>query len=421
MKMKNNFYRTLGFIAVLCLASCNNDDDGAVRYMLPETRTINLTESQKEMVKSNNDFSFNLLHSAYSQQQTENGKGKSIFLSPVSATYMLGMLADGASGETLKEINDALGFSGATAPQVNELCQTLIEEAPKTDKNVTLEIANAIYTNKGYTLAEQFKADMETYYRADAKTLDFANTNSLNAINNWARQKTHGTIPQVLDRLDSEAIAYLLSSIYFQATWTKQFDKKMTKEETFVCEDGDIILLQMMNNKSLIQLYENEDCRMVCLPYGSGKAWNMFVMLPKGSATVGDLLENMDCDYWNSLLSTRKNMVLDLKLPKFITSNKLDLTETLPQMNIKRIFGEDAELDGICQGLKLHVSRMVQSGSIEVNEEGTKATAVTVGELMDGESGPNGENQFHADRPFVYLICENSTNAVFFAGVYQGD
>lgn len=334
---------------------------------------------------------------------------------------MLGMLADGASGETLKEINDALGFSGATATQVNELCQTLIEEAPKTDKNVTLEIANAIYTNKGYTLAEQFKADMETYYRADAKTLDFANTNSLNAINNWARQKTHGTIPQVLDRLDSEAIAYLLSSIYFQATWTKQFDKKMTKEETFVCEDGDIILLQMMNNKSLIQLYENEDCRMVCLPYGSGKAWNMFVMLPKGSATVGDLLENMDCDYWNSLLSTRKNMVLDLKLPKFITSNKLDLTETLPQMNIKRIFGEDAELDGICQGLKLHVSRMVQSGSIEVNEEGTKATAVTVGELMDGESGPNGENQFHADRPFVYLICESSTNAVFFAGIYQGD
>lgn len=409
-------------LIMLCMASCDNSDDD-VRYMLPETRTINLTESQKEMVKSNNDFSFNLLRSAYSQQQAENGKGKSIFLSPVSATYMLGMLADGASGETLKEINDALGFSGATATQVNELCQTLIEEAPKTDKNVTLEIANAIYTNKGYTLAEQFKADMETYYRADAKTLDFANTNSLNAINNWARQKTHGTIPQVLDRLDSEAIAYLLSSIYFQATWTKQFDKKMTKEETFVCEDGDIILLQMMNNKSLIQLYENEDCRMVCLPYGSGKAWNMFVMLPKGSATVGDLLENMDCDYWNSLLSTRKNMVLDLKLPKFITSNKLDLTETLPKMNIKRIFGEDAELDGICQGLKLHVSRMVQSGSIEVNEEGTKATAVTVGKILweAAHEHLDGKNLFHAKRPFVYMICENSTNAVFFAGVYQGD
>ncbi len=421
MEKKRFFYYASVCLAILCLTACNNDDDGAVRYMLPETRTINLTASQKEMVKSNNEFSFNLLRTAYSQQQEEYGKGKSIFLSPVSATYMLGMVADGASGETLKEINDALGFSGATATQVNELCRTLIEEAPKTDKNVKLEIANAIYTNKGYTLTEQFKADMKAYYKADAKTLDFANGGSLNTINNWASKKTHGTIPQVLDRLNSEAIAYLLSSIYFQATWTEQFDKKMTKEETFVCEEGEIKLLQMMNNKSLIQLFENEDCRMVCLPYGSGKAWNMFVMLPKGNATVGELLESMDCDYWNSLLRTRKNMILDLKLPKFITSSKLDFTKTFPKMEIKRIFGEDAELDGICQGLKLHVSKMIQSGSIEVNEEGTKATAVTVGELMDGESGPNGENQFHAKRPFVYLICENSTNAVFFAGVYHGD
>jgi serpin B len=421
MRKKGFFYYASACLFMLCLTACNNDDDGIVRYMLPETRTINLTESQKEMIKSNNEFSFNLLRSAYSQQQTEDGMGKSIFLSPVSATYMLGMLADGASGETLREINDALGFSGVDAVQVNELCQTLIEEAPKTDKNVKLEIANAIYSNKDYSLAEQFKADMKTYYKADAKTLDFANTNSLNTINNWARQKTHGKIPQVLNEMDPNAVAYLLSSIYFQATWTEQFDKEMTKEETFVCEDGDIKLLQMMNNKSLIPLYENEDCRMVCLPYGSGKAWNMFVLLPKGSATVGELLEGMDSSYWNCLLRTRKNMVLDLKLPKFITSNILDLTKIFPNMDIKRIFGEDAELDGICQGLKLHVSKMVQSGSIEVNEEGTKATAVTVAELMDSAAGPNGENQFYADRPFVYMICENSTNAIFFAGVYQGD
>ena len=55
-------------LIMLCIVSCNNNDDD-VRYMLPETRAINLTESQKEMVKSNNDFSFNLLRTAYSQQQ----------------------------------------------------------------------------------------------------------------------------------------------------------------------------------------------------------------------------------------------------------------------------------------------------------------------------------------------------------------
>ena len=416
MKIKNLSYYTWGLVAALCLASCNNNDDN-VRYMLPETRSIKLTESQIEMVKSNNDFSFNLLRTVYAG----SGKGKSLFLSPIGVTYMLGMVADGASGKTLNEINDALGFSGMDAAQVNELCQTLIEEAPKTDKNVKLEIANAIYTNKGYTLAEQFKADMKTYYNASTQTFDFANTNSLNTINNWARQKTHGTIPQVLDRLDSEAIAYLLNSIYFQATWTKQFDKKMTEEETFKKEDGSEILLQMMNNQALIRLYENDDCRMVCLPYGSGSAWNMFVMLPKEGTTIDKLLEGIDSEYWSSLQKTGMEMTLELKLPKFSTTSQHDLRMTLPMMNIKRVFGDDAELYGICKGSGIHVSKMIQSGNIEVNEEGTKATAVTVGEIMDGASGPIGKNQFYADRPFVYLICENSTNAVFFSGVYQGD
>ena len=71
---------------------------------------------------------------------------------------------------------------------------------------------------------------------------------------------------------------------------------------------------------------------------------------------------------------------------------------------------------------------MLQSGRIEVSEEGTKATAVTVSSLMDGASGPEpggspeiDQRLFHATKPFIYLICENSTNAVFFAGVYQGD
>ena len=407
-------------LIMLCIVSCNNNDDD-VRYMLPETRAINLTESQKEMVKSNNDFSFNLLRTAYSQQQEGTEKGKSLFLSPVGVTYMLGMVADGASGETLKEINDALGFSGTTATQVNELCQTLIEEAPKSDKNVKLEIANAIYINKGYTMTEQFKADMDTYYKADAQTLDFADVSSVNTINEWARKNTHGKIPVIINTLYQTEAARLFNSVYFEATWTKQFDRKMTRKDAFVMEDGTEKQLYFMNNKAIIIAHENEDCRMVCLPYGSGTLWNMYVIVPKGDQTVEGIVNKMDEEYWNSLWRTGKLSTMELKLPKFSTASNVLMSNVLQQMNVKRIFDkEDAQLDMICADKKPHISDIKQTGCIDVDEEGTKATAVTAEDLWESPGMIKGE-PFQANRPFIYLIREGSSNAIFFAGVYQGD
>ena len=421
MEKKVFFYYASVCLAMLCLAACNNNDDGDVRYMLPETRAINLTESQKEMVKSNNDFSFNLLRTAYSQQQEGTEKGKSLFLSPVGVTYMLGMVADGASGETLKEINDALGFSGTTATQVNELCQTLIEEAPKSDKNVKLEIANAIYINKGYTMTEQFKADMDTYYKADAQTLDFADVSSVNTINEWARKNTHGKIPVIINTLYQTEAARLFNSVYFEATWTKQFDREMTRKDAFVMEDGTEKQLQFMNNKAIIIAHENEDCRMVCLPYGSGTLWNMYVIVPKGDQTVEGIVNKMDEEYWNSLWRTGKLSTMELKLPKFSTASNVLMSNVLQQMNVKRIFDkEDAQLDMICANKKPHISDIKQTGCIDVDEEGTKATAVTAEDLWESPGMIKGE-PFQANRPFVYLIREGSSNAIFFAGVYQGD
>ena len=51
-----------------------------------------------------------------------------------------------------------------------------------------------------------------------------------------------------------------------------------------------------------------------------------------------------------------------------------------------------------------------------------KASAVTVA-MMETTSGPMDYKKatFHADRPFVYLIQEWDTRAVFFIGTYEGD
>ncbi len=58
---------------------------------------------------------------------------------------------------------------------------------------------------------------------------------------------------------------------------------------------------------------------------------------------------------------------------------------------------------------------MIHQTFIDVQEEGTEAAAATIVELRE-TAGPGGGNSFKADRPFLYLIKENSTSAILFMG-----
>ena len=87
-----------------------------------------------------------------------------------------------------------------------------------------------------------------------------------------------------------------------------------------------------------------------------------------------------------------------------------------------------AEFPNICSNFKqdLYVGLMKQKAAIEVDEEGTKASAVTVAEIEKTAYGPWDIEKpmnidFHANRPFVYVIQEASSGVIFFLGTYRGE
>ena len=61
---------------------------------------------------------------------------------------------------------------------------------------------------------------------------------------------------------------------------------------------------------------------------------------------------------------------------------------------------------------------MFQKAVIDLDEEGTTAAAVTV--IENTETALPREAQFHANRPFFYIISERSTGIIFFMGQYMG-
>ena len=414
-------------LAALCfclfmLLSCD-DDDKNVKYMLPPATTVQMTAEQKAMVAKSNDFSFNLFREVYRQHQTESQKQKSMFFSPMGVTFMMGMLAEGSEGETQREILKTMCLDEATAREISQMCEVLIDDAPEADRQVTLEIANAIYTNKGFEPKKEYKECMDEYYDADVRSLDFSNAESLNAINNWAKDETNGKIQKVIDRLSSDAVAYILNSIYFNAKWTNQFDREDTKTETFMTENGEAHQIEMMNNNAIVKCAANDVMSMVCLPYGSGTVWNMYVLLPNEGKTVDDVLGCLNTESWMNVCKGLKNMQLNLKMPKYSTLSSIEMKAPLTALGMTKAFSPNAEFGKITSSKNIYFNSMAQHAQINVTEEGTEMVAVSTGDLSSLGGGADifGTGEFFANRPFVYIVTENNTQGIFFAGVYNGD
>ena len=380
-------------------------------------KDIRLTESQRKMCESNNDFACNLFRSICEQK----GGDTSTIVSPISVSYVLGMLNEGAGGETRRQITDVLGLGGSVR-EINKYFKKMMDEAQSVDPSVTLKNANCIYFKLGKSINPQFKADMQNYYDAHVEAINFNSGNIVNKINDWCKSHTDGKIPELLKKgeLHPNRRMYLLNAVYFNASWTSKFDPRSTRDLDFVTLDGKTVKRPMMHREGRAAYGKNDLCKMLCLPYGN-KAYSMVVLLPNEGKTTDDIIRNLSAQKLKEWQSQMRTQDVDILMPRFTTESETHLEDILSSMGMQRAFNNAAEFPNMLKGYhdELYVSMMKQKAKIEVNEEGTKAAAVTVAEMSE-KSMPRYK-YFYATRPFVYYIMEKSTGAIFFMGTYCFD
>lgn len=377
---------------------------------------VTLTARQRNHVAENNVFTLKFLKAVNDADKS----GKSFVYSPLSITYVLSMVNDGSEGTTRTELQHALGFGDGEIKEVNGFCKALIDGLPKVDTSVQIHIANAIYVNKNYTLKKQFQQDMKDYYRANAESLDFSSPKTLSRINGWCNSRTKGLIPRILNEVNPEAVSYLLNAIYFKAAWDQPFEEHNTKMEEFTTANG-TKKLPMMWQKDVFRYMKNKVFAAVELPYGYRK-WRMTVMLPEKGKNVSDVIDYLSKE-GTSFLSHMKTRDVDLKLPRFETeSTTEDLVGTMKKMGVIRAFDEyQAEIRNMCNK-DVYISNMLQKAHIKVDEKGSEAAAVTKVEEFVCLSADEPEQPiiFHANRPFVYVIRELSSDVILFVGKFTG-
>lgn len=393
-----------------------SSSDSMVVDMLPKTRVIELTQEQRAFVEKNNDFSFNLYRAI-----NEDMEKKSNITSPLSVTYVLGMLNDGAEGNTSKEISQVLGFETNSKLAINEYCKSLIDQAPIADPSVILHIANIVAADKNVALRDSYQKDMQDYYSAEVASLDFSNRSSVDYLNNWCNEKSQGMIPEIIKNLSPEDLIVLMNAVYFKATWTEKFDKNDTHEESFTMADNTSINLPMMHRNAQVRYCSNDIYTGIWLPFGSGDKWSMKVLLPEEGKTVDDIIASLTNESWNH--QNWMYAITDIKMPRFTTKSDIILNKLIASLGAPSMFDPmKADFSLMTKNAyPLFVSLLKQKSAIEVTEEGTKTSAVTVALMDMADAGIEDRGVFHANRPFVYIIQEASSGAIFFIGTFQGD
>ena len=410
----------LAMMAMTVVTGCSSDSDSQEPTVnidpVEPPSSFELTRAEQEMVNESNDFAFNLF------REVQDGV-KSQIVSPISITYALGMLNNGAAGETQAQINKVLGFGDTGADGINAFCYKMLNMASTLDPLTKVMIANTIYMNKGYELQTEFVKKANAFYNAEPETRDFHDGKTRDVINKWGSDHTEGMIKEVLKKneFNPAAVSYLLNAIYFKGSWKKKFDKAQTIKVAFIhageTEEMTYTFADMMHQTTNFEYAETDDCQALRLPYGNG-SFQMTVLLPKGKTNA--LPKVPTAEEWQQLNEQMDSTLVDVWLPRFETDTDIDLKPIMEKLGMPDAFNPfKADFRNFCN-VAVYIELMKQVAKIKVDEEGTEAAAITVIGL-DTSIGPDPQYvTFRADHPFLYVISEQQTGAVLFIGQYTG-
>ena len=372
-----------------------------------------LSDAQYDLVKRNNQFALNLFSEV-------KGLGSSV-ISPMSVTYLMAMLANGAEASTREEIMATIGAKDFDINEMNAFYAYLMQRAKTADKHTTLNIANYIALNKEFQLKKKYASTIADSYKGAVEALDFNNPESTKRINGWCSEHTDNMIPSIIDQVEPSAVAYIMNAIYFNGTWADKFDKNNTKKEQFNGYTRDIKYVDMMHRNAKYYYTSNDAYSAVTLPYGSG-TYSMTVILPNEGKFIPDVTKALNAKSIASLRSNMDECIVDLKLPRFTTEMKLSLKDIIAKLGAPSMFDASrSDFSSFASG-NVYVSEMLQKAKIEVSEEGTKAAAVTMGMVKLTSIRPDEPRRvdFHCDHPFIYMIQDNYTGAILFMGQFTG-
>ncbi|XP_055861429.1 serpin B6-like isoform X2 [Biomphalaria glabrata] len=344
-----------------------------------------------------------------------------VVYSPYSIHSLLTMTSLGARGDTATEMKDVLGIT-SLGDSVHSIYRETIQQL-NSQSNVQLLTGNAIFINPSYPIVPEFIQETSDKYLAKADNIDLdANGGPEEPINDYIENKTEHVIKDLLEpgSIDDLTVMLLVNTLFFNGTWASPFAKSQTRKQDFKLLGGTVKQLDMMHGSERRTFMKKDDVNNVDvaeIPF-RGRRFALYIALPRACDGITDL-ENLlqQPGKVDELFTGLQFNTVEMTIPKFRVETKLDLEDVLFDMGMVKALSEvQADLSGISQGV--YISRVIHQAVIDVQESGTVAAAVTVGE-MSFFSIPVIV-PFIADHPFLYFLRDKETGQILFQGKFSG-
>ena len=321
-------------------------------------------------------------------------KGENVIISPLSIFQILSLTTNGAKGNTQLQMLDVL-----QSKDIEELNDVNYEILSIFSKFKAVEIANAVMTV--FKPLEDFTKIAENYLAPIEPLI------SVDQVNNWCSNKTHGKIDKILDELSDAAAMILINAVYFKGVWSSKFESSLTKKLPFYNFGTEEINVETMKQIEHFRFYEDKKVKAIELPF-KNDSMSAIIILPSEEIDINKYIDTLSIsnDEYSKILNGLNYVKVDLQLPKFELEYKQNLNGILIDLGMYDAFDlNKADFSGLRKEKDLFINRVIHKTYLKVFEDGCEAAGATVVEIAFGGL-PREEKiyEMKVNRPFLFLL-----------------
>ena len=417
------FKRLMSFVLVagfvLSAVGCTKENIGTgekPKSLVEEVTTEEVVDEPDSVYEENlkntlGEFAFELL------KNCDNGEGN-IMISPASVAFALGMTANGSADETLEAMEKVLG---------EELNLDLINKMYRyyagvltSDEETKIRIANSIWINNSidFQVNNEFLAKCLTFYDAEVYTAGF-NEDTVSAVNNWVSDNTDGMIKEIINNLNGDEVMMLINAIVFDAEWESIYNEHMVWDADFTTAGGNITTVQGMYSEERTYL-KDENTKGFIKNYKGN--YQFVAILPDEDVDINTYVKEFTAEKYYNLMESSIEAKVNTMIPKFKYEYSTSLVAALKNMGMEPAFDPvHADFSKVGESSRnVYIGDVIHKTYIEMAEKGTKAAAVTA-VILDGNAMEPMEEikEVYLDKPFMYMIIDETTQLPLFVGVVR--
>ena len=329
--------------------------------------------------------------------------------SPLSLYYALAISANGAEGETQKELFELLNVDNA---------EYLLKQAGNMYRmtyNVndlgSLKIANSLWIQEGFNCKQDFLDGASKDLYSSVYAVDFQSDSASKQMSKWIEDNTNGSLTPEIS-VSPDKLLSIINTIYFKDQWVDRFDKNKTKPDVFHTAAGEDVNCDFMNAHYASAGFSTGEgfTRAYLSLKNSG---SMVFILPDEGVSVESLVK--DSEKLKEAFEGGESHVGEViwQIPKFNFGSSFDLRESLETLGVKSAFSPDADFSGITDQ-QLFMSGVRQDSHIAIDEIGVEASSFTQIDYC-GACMPEGRAEMILTRPFIFGISDR--NGLLFMGI----